>query len=628
MIIKRMKAVFGVLEGESLELHEGLNVISAPNESGKSTWCAFIRAMLYGIDSSQREKNGVKPDKVKYAPWSGSPMSGEMDIQWNGRDITLSRRTKSANAPMREFTACYSGTAEPVAGLKGADAGETITGMKSAVFDSSVFLPQGRAQVENSAELEKRIAAIVSSGEEGVSCTQAEAQLRAWQRKRRHNRSGAIPAIEAEMAELEGSLEALRKGGAELEMLERRIEENGRCQAQLRCQAQAEQQVEKEQRLASVERSRDALDKAQQESRELRARQAQLKAESESGIFAGRDIQQAASELAEDTETLELEKKRAPAGVVFYLPLLSAVLLTAAGLALGIFSSVGLPLAGLIAMLVVLQLIFFYYKSRGSKAESMFRAKYGTDSAGAESILSRYERKLDALEEINEELAEAERREAGCREALQRAEAALLEDGADRAVRELERLGAEGSFLRSELSRIQGRSSALGDPMVMETELAGLRERKGELQREYDAIALALEVLASADEEMQSRFSPELGRQASEYMSALSAGRYERLLFDKELRPSAQLAGEVGQREKGFLSTGAADQIYLALRLAICRLALGEGESCPLILDDALVNFDGGRMAAAMELLKEIAKTRQVILFSCHDREKRYLAGE
>lgn len=38
MMIKKLDATFGKLEGESLELHDGLNVISAPNESGKSTW--------------------------------------------------------------------------------------------------------------------------------------------------------------------------------------------------------------------------------------------------------------------------------------------------------------------------------------------------------------------------------------------------------------------------------------------------------------------------------------------------------------------------------------------------------------------------------------------------------------
>ena len=70
MTINKLTASFGKLEGESLELNEGLNVICAPNESGKSTWCAFIRAMLYGVDSSERQKTGYLPDKLRYAPWS------------------------------------------------------------------------------------------------------------------------------------------------------------------------------------------------------------------------------------------------------------------------------------------------------------------------------------------------------------------------------------------------------------------------------------------------------------------------------------------------------------------------------------------------------------------------------
>ena len=51
MKINKLTASFGKLENETLSLHDGLNVIYAPNESGKSTWCAFIMAMLYGVDS-------------------------------------------------------------------------------------------------------------------------------------------------------------------------------------------------------------------------------------------------------------------------------------------------------------------------------------------------------------------------------------------------------------------------------------------------------------------------------------------------------------------------------------------------------------------------------------------------
>ena len=65
MKIRRMTARFGALDGRELELGGGFDIVTAPNESGKSTWCAFIRAMLYGIDSSQRAKAGVLPDKQR-----------------------------------------------------------------------------------------------------------------------------------------------------------------------------------------------------------------------------------------------------------------------------------------------------------------------------------------------------------------------------------------------------------------------------------------------------------------------------------------------------------------------------------------------------------------------------------
>ena len=48
----------------------------------------------------------------------------------------------------------------------------------------------------------------------------------------------------------------------------------------------------------------------------------------------------------------------------------------------------------------------------------------------------------------------------------------------------------------------------------------------------------------------------------------------------------------------------------------LLALALPEGASCPLILDDTLVNLDPVRTQQAMELLGEISKRRQVILFT------------
>ena len=104
MKIYSMTATFGKLENQTLLLQPGLNVISAPNEWGKSTWCAFLVNMLYGLETRVKTTKTNTPDKERYAPWSGSPMSGRIDLNWNGRDITVERWTKG-RTPMGEFRA-------------------------------------------------------------------------------------------------------------------------------------------------------------------------------------------------------------------------------------------------------------------------------------------------------------------------------------------------------------------------------------------------------------------------------------------------------------------------------------------------------------------------------------------
>ena len=65
MLIRHMTATFGKLGQKSLSLQPGLNIIYAPNESGKSTWCHFIRTMFYGLPTRDR---GLTADKNRFAP--------------------------------------------------------------------------------------------------------------------------------------------------------------------------------------------------------------------------------------------------------------------------------------------------------------------------------------------------------------------------------------------------------------------------------------------------------------------------------------------------------------------------------------------------------------------------------
>ncbi|MBO5976768.1 MAG: hypothetical protein J6P94_06300, partial [Oscillospiraceae bacterium] len=209
---------------------------------------------------------------------------------------------------------------------------------------------------------------------------------------------------------------------------------------------------------------------------------------------------------------------------------------------------------------------------------------------------------------------------------LRSAEEELLSAGVDVSESPaIARAKAETAFVQQQLARKEGEIAALGDPMVMGTRLEAAESRRDELLEQYEALEMAIATLRDANDEMQQRFAPELGRRAGEIMARLTGGKYASLSFSRELDASAKREGDTLAHEKAFLSEGTADQLYLALRLAICELALPEGCSCPIILDDALVNFDDERMGYALELLEEMAEKRQIILFSCHDREGKFL---
>ena len=134
-----MTATFGKLEGDTLTFEPGLNVIHAPNEWGKSTWCAFLLAMLYGVETRSHSTKAALADKERYAPWSGKPMSGSIRLDWAGRDITIERTTKG-RIPMGEFRAFETQSGLSVPELTGENCGQVLLGVEKSVFRQAGFI--------------------------------------------------------------------------------------------------------------------------------------------------------------------------------------------------------------------------------------------------------------------------------------------------------------------------------------------------------------------------------------------------------------------------------------------------------------------------------------------------------
>ena len=690
-----LNATFGRLEQQELRLHPGLNLICAPNESGKSTWSAFIRTMLYGLSTRDR---GPLADKNRYAPWSGAAMQGRMDLLADGHAYTLLRDTRRAASPMGGFSCTYTGTATPVEGLTALNAGEQLLGVPREVFERSAFIGQNALAVQHDAELERRIASLITTGEEDASYTASYERLKKQLNRRRSNRTnGQIPVLEREIDRVQETLrevDALQQQAGqaqeEADALERRTAALQRQAAQQRAQQRQERinaYRDAAQAAEDAQRRADALVNASgalpdDAALSLLEGQAAALLPELSALTEKRRAAEDARRAAEDAraaweanplypdDTAALERRadaitpgKAPS---LFLPIADAVLLVICAVLTVLFRNASPQcwiFAGMSALAVGLTTFSVFLRRRAIREGHALAARQRAADllAGSEDScrarltallaqVRRFAPEAAGLSDAQTALAEMRRRRSALAAAQQQArEAALYRDAlrGQLTEEELAQPAAPVTLAASEdvseaLAQAQqaltearrrydtllGRIRALDSSSDLTAQLSQKQEELARLQEEYDAIALAMTALEQANTTLQNRFSPALGARAAEIFAALTAGKYDKVLLSSDLSLSAEAAGDPMSRSIQQLSQGAADQLYLAVRLAICDMVLPAEKHVPLILDDALVTFDDDRLLAALDYLLAESRNRQILLFTCHDRERAYLQGQ
>lgn len=723
MDILHLTGTFGRLDHDELTLSPGLNLLYAPNESGKSTWGTFIRTMLYGLSTRER---GPLADKNRYAPWNGAPLQGRMDVSANGEIYTLLRETRRAASPMGEFTCTYTGTATPVPNITGQNAGETLLGVPREVFERSAFIGQNALTVEQDAELERRIAALITTGEEDTSYTESCDRLKKQLNRRRHNKTGLIPALERDIDQLHGALRELdalneqaHQSRQELDALERRAADLRRQTAQWQTLAQQERVAayrQAEQAALAAQAQADALSSGgdplpddatlsllEGQAAALPSELSALTEKRRAAEDAGAAAQQARERWQQHPlyPAAEPELRQRAAAIVpekapsLFVPLFSGSLVVAATVLAFLLRSRGplpfclyLVTAGLGVISTLLAVKFrrqaiverqrFAARQRDAlaaqiaeylplcrqaadDAETARRAQALADDAEdacrrrlrelltqlrvyapAVTDLSGAQLSLSALRRRKTELADSQRkaREAALyRDALRRQlteqelsappvpDAPLPIQPYEQAAAELAQVQSLLTQERTRFDMLTGRIRSLDRSSDLESQLTQKQEQLQALQDEYDAIALAMDALTQANTVLQNRFSPALGARAAEIFSVITGGRYDKVLLSRDFSLSAEMAGDPVSRSVRLLSQGAADQLYLAVRLAICDMVLPGDKRVPLILDDALVTFDDDRLRAALDYLLAESHRRQVLLFTCQKREADYLQG-
>ena len=669
MQLLHANATYGKLDQARLDLQPGLNVICAPNEGGKSTWCRFLLAMFYGLNTRQR---GDLADKNRFQPWSGSLMQGKLELSVGDKELTLSRRTQRPDAPLGVFSCTYSGTDTPVPGLDAARCGETLLGVPQSVYQRCAFIPSGSLAIDADADLERRISALISTGDEKISFSQVESRLKKQLRQRKYNRSGSIPLLEAEIAGLRAAQQEAQTLTGQLENLQQQLSQAREDQArrrQARLQVAQEALREKERCLQALPDSSD-LQRINQQLGAVRS--------------LGDQVQQAQEAVSRQESAIEAQlrelnrnplhpmtKAQLEAQLQIQPPAPPQVAQLLISLALGLCGGgflwyeidrpqvLWLCLACAVTALAAgnfLRLLIRRIRLQQSRRRELSRQ---------EELRKLAESYLPALEEL-----EAQR-------ALLRQKQQILSDGdrrlrtqlsdllsqvsrwddsvqsagdirrfvretaqnRDRLAQELHQaqtqlLQAQMSdaddtvtHLQQQIAQVQGRLDAGRDAQALGDQISRLEEELARQQAEYIALQLSLDALQAANTTLQNRFSPELGRRAAEIFADMTGSTWSHILLDREFHLSAESGSDPTRRSVQLLSAGTADQLYLAVRLAICEMILPPEQNPPLILDDALLTFDDARLSTTLDYLTRLGAQRQILLFTCQGREAALLRG-
>ncbi|MNO30221.1 hypothetical protein D3C76_201550 [compost metagenome] len=147
----------------------------------------------------------------------------------------------------------------------------------------------------------------------------------------------------------------------------------------------------------------------------------------------------------------------------------------------------------------------------------------------------------------------------------------------------------------------------------LEEQRAALRVIAGQ----YAVTALAAELMGRTRRIYEQEKQPQVLLLASQYFAKLTEGEYQRVVMtlgNKELKAEHK---NLGLLDSGLLSRGTAEQLYLAIRLALAETMTRQA-NLPLLFDDLFVNFDERRLHAALALLGELSATRQIIMMTCH----------
>lgn len=644
---------FGRLSAFSYVFKPGMNILCQENGWGKTTFAAFIKAMLYGLGSS-RSQSLAQNERQRFLPWQGGICGGSLTFETeDGARYRVERTfgTKEAQDTFRLFD----GVTGLVSNAYTENLGEELFGIDAAGYERSTYISEKLTSdgVKDYSGIQAKLVDMQDLSDYEVACAKLEKRRKYY---RIQGGKGAIYDVEQKLARLRGELTECEDALARTSALNRESREYETAREAKEAELRA---LRREVEASIAARSSRALS-AHAADLTARYREAHEHTASCLAYLSGNPptLQEVDERIRVCRRLRESKKPELPSvGLPTLLPplmVIAGILLIPAGIILGakatFFYFLG-PILGALLAGAGIVLSFARRKQLETLAAAQAnRAEYDRLSADLAAFLARYpvargdltltddEKRLWAIREKVEEYRMALHDEEQAQSQLESFRAthpAAFE--AERPLTDEEQAGGEKEreltreidTLREEQNRCQREvaryAASAGRYTACAQEIASLEAQAAAYRKSLEIVQTTAQYLAAAHSGLTSRYLGTIQGRFRHYLQLLTDAETDTPVSDEYVADSytvtpdfAVQVSRCGQTKSAeALSRGGRDLVALCLRFAISD-ALFSGKHPFLILDDPFINLDDEKVRSAMELLHRIAEERQILYVCCH----------
>lgn len=602
---------FGKFHERSVSFEDGLNIIYGKNEAGKSTLHTFIRSMLFGMERGRgrASKNDLYS---RFEPWEHkSAYGGRLRLEQDGTVYRIERNFQKEQKSLTIVNETLGREVEPTKALMD----QLLCGLNETTFNNTISIGQLKSATEGGmvSELKNYIANMNTSGNMALNITKATAFLKS---KRRELERQLTPEAAKTYTLLLSEIRNLEK-----EISAPEYENSLHTYQTMRTQVRSllsEKQSAREALLQKIATGKQALASGQftDEASVICYRDETLVTYHDY-IFASTASQKKSRTICL-VLSLIIGLLSGGAGAVLY-----AVYCNMIQLPFQPFDYISNPLilfgglGGGCFLFLVLGIILFLKGKRLKKEAAMSSkilqeifSRHMGDSSISPEAMSAFGTRMEEFIRLCQVLV---RSEVSAKEQNMEIESLLeRENTCEDAITRQQRTQWELEKKLEHLTNCKDQAESLRHAL----------EENERLREELTAIDLALDTMTELSSSIRDSFGLYLNKTASELIHGITGGIYSSMSVDEDLNVFMNTRTKLVPVEQ--VSSGAMDQIYLALRLAAARLIQADQERMPLIFDDSFVLYDDERLRTALKWLSQAFKG-QIIIFTCHQREAQLL---